>query len=87
MKKYIIFTSISAIIVTLYFNVGIRYIDVTKRITDKIVTGDRGGTPHYYIITKDDKNNIEQVCVEVTEWAQYKVGKSYIFTELEFYEK
>ena len=87
MKKYIIFTSISAIIITLYFNVGIRYIYVTKRITDKIVTGDRGGTPHYYIITKDYKNNIEQVGVEVTEWAQYKVGESYIFTELEFYGK
>lgn len=87
MKKYIIFTSILVIIVTLYFNVGIRNIDVTKQITDKIVTGDRGGTPHYYIITKDDKNNIEQVYVEVTEWAQYKVGKSYIFTELEIYEK
>ena len=87
MKKYIIFTSILVIIITLYFNVGLRYTEVTKRVMGKIVTGDRGGTPHYYIITKDDKNNIEQVYVEVTEWAQYKEGKSYIFTELEIYEK
>ena len=87
MRKYIILIAILAISATLYLNVGIRQIKVTKQITDKIVTGDRGGEPHYYIITKDDKNNIEQVYVEVTEWAQYKIGKSYIFIELELYEK
>lgn len=53
-----------------------------KKIEDKFIVGDRGASPHYFIITRDSLGEIEQENVTVEQFAEYKIGHKYELTNL-----
>jgi len=71
----------------LLMNVRLKTTYKTKTVLDKMIVGNRSGSPQYYIITKDSLGNINQESTIVENYAAYQVGKSYRFSDLEIVRK
>lgn len=83
MRKKMIFQMISGFVVGFIFmNVRLEKTYETKKIEDKIVLSDTSARPYYYIITKDSLGNIDQEQISVEDYAYFKVGSKYKFTNL-----